>query len=92
MSWLLKILLNNPIVRAIGAGLTFVVSLYLYGVFKVQQGKTEAKEELIHEDVENAIRIRKQADKDTADVKAHVDTLSATRVDGELRKLGKLRD
>lgn len=92
MLWLLNQLTNNPVTRAIGAGLAFLTGLYVYGVFKVKQGETQAKEELLHEDVENALRIRKQAEKDIADAKASVASLDANGVNERLRKHGKLRD
>jgi F0F1-type ATP synthase membrane subunit b/b' len=89
---MLTFLWNNRYVKALGLALGLLLGVILYGTTKKREGQREILDDLVQEDIENALRIREQADKDQADVEKDVAKLDSDAVNDSLRKHGKLRD
>lgn len=60
MTWIISLLLNNPIARAIGAALGALAAILAYGAMKKREGRQGARREAVEADHENAEDIRRR--------------------------------
>lgn len=61
MSWLLGLLVNNPLVRGLGTVLAALAGFWAYGKVKKREGRKDALREAKEKDNENAADIRRRA-------------------------------
>lgn len=60
MTWIISLLLNNPIARAIGAALGALAAILAYGAMKKREGRQDARREAEDADYESAEDIRRR--------------------------------
>lgn len=92
MLWLINKFTKSPIARAVAFVATLLFSVFAYGKAQRVAGKAEVKEELIQDDLQNAIRIREKMDDAKREADAIANDAKLDAVLNELRRRGKLRD
>lgn len=90
--WLLSKLLQSRIVRYVALVATFVLGVLGYGALKRKEGAENVKDDMVQEDLENAIRIRKDMDAAQEEADRTANAAKFDAVLDELRKRGRLRD
>jgi mevalonate kinase len=90
--WIITKLLQSKAARVVAFVLSLALSVFAYGKAQRSKGAAAIKEELIQEDLQNAIRIREEMDKAKRDAIRMARDAKYESVLNELRKRDKLRD